>query len=168
MGCLYMLGSFYRDVFFRSQALDGFGAAEVLREIVDLDDLLAQRFLALPLGDLFRGEDGIRIVVTLLARLAQLAVDRLARDGGDEGRLEDSRRVVAFGDVHAVGEPIARRARLERDLRALAVARVERRTERHAEREDSPAQQRGERLHREIGEDAVERLLGVVERVAPP
>src|SRR3954471_2665029 len=146
MGCLYMLGSFYRDVFFRSKALHGFGAAKVLREIVDLDDLLAQRFLALPLGELFRGEDGIRVVVTLLARLAQLAVDRLARDGGDERRLEGAGRVVAPGSVHAVGEPVARGARLERDLRALAVARVERRSERHAEREDGPAQQRGERL----------------------
>src|SRR3954462_12988924 len=132
MGCLYMLGSFYRNIFFRSQALDGFGAVEVLREIVDLDHLLAQRFLALPLGELFRGEDGIRVVITLLARLAQLAVDRLARDGGDERRLEDAGRVVALGNVHPVGEPVARGARLERDLRALAVARVERRTKRHA------------------------------------
>ena len=105
--------------------------------------------------------------IALLARLAQL-LGRSARRRWRRRRPPRASPVASPRpwDVHAVGQAVARRARLQRDPRALAVARVERRAERHAEREDGPAQQPGERLHREVGEDAVERLLRVVQRVA--
>ena len=77
-----------------------------------------------------------------LHRLAELLLDRLAGHRGEERRLQHAGRVrLALGHVDAGGQAVARGAGLERDARALVVARIQRRAERHAEREDGPAQE---------------------------
>src|SRR5690606_28118018 len=159
------------------ELLERLGPAVVLREVVDLDDRAAQGLLALPareilLADDARLEGGLAEVLArarlddaLAHRLAQPLVDRLAGDAGLERLLEHAGRVLlVLRDEDEGREAIARRARLERDARALAVPRVERRAERHAEREKDEAKERRERLHREVGEHLVDRLLRVVER----
>src|SRR3954469_22920145 len=90
------------DRIFAGELLVDLGAAEVLREIVDLDDVPAQRFLVLPAGALFAGNDvlllrhdgrldaGAGDEPAALHGLAQLLLDRLAGDGGEEGLLEDA------------------------------------------------------------------------------
>src|SRR5205085_4883217 len=118
------LGGLRRGLVLRQDQL---GAAEVRREVIDLDDLPAQRFFTLPLAQFFRAQYGLGFGHAALLRLAQLLVDRLAGDRRREGRFENRRGVFAFGHVHAAGEPVARGARLERDLRAFAVTRAERR-----------------------------------------
>src|SRR4051794_31921111 len=81
------------------QLLGELGAAEVLREIIDPDHLLAERFLACPLRVLVGRDDALvacrgREVhaldenhLALLQRLAQLGLDGLAGDAGDERLL---------------------------------------------------------------------------------
>src|ERR1700704_4175762 len=103
MGLAYMavevrsgrLGGAREGGFFGGQLLHDLGPAEVLREIVDLDDVLAQRFLALPLRALFRRQNAFlsggngnvdsRMAVELAGfdGFAHLPVDRLAGDSGE-------------------------------------------------------------------------------------
>ena len=154
--------------------MDQLGAAEVLREVVDLDHALAQRFLLLPLRVFICGDEALVLGreadvgarmhhhFAFLHCLAQLLIDRFAGDGGDERRLEPAGRVVAVRHIHAGGQAVAGVARLQRDSGALAVARVERRAPRRAEREDGEAQKRGERLDGKVREDRVDRLLRVI------
>src|SRR5688572_8293376 len=157
MGFAYMSGGFHLDGGLRG-GLHDLGTPVVLREVVDLDDAFAQGFLAAPLVVLLERDEarvagkhaeveaGLRRDLSFLHRLAQLLVDRLAGDGGEERGFQSPRNVrLALRYVHAVGEAIARRAGLERDRSAAVVARVERRAVRHAEREDGPAQDRRER-----------------------
>src|SRR3974390_1245953 len=112
------------------------GAAKIRREIVHLDHVLAQRFLALPERELFRRNDllflsdrshldtWLRNDLSFLDGLAQLLVHRLAGEGGEEGGFDDRGRIgLALADVHARGQAVARRAGLEQDPGALVVAR---------------------------------------------
>src|SRR5512138_2279722 len=104
MGLAYMSGCLGCGSFWR-MPLRELGAAEVLREVVHLDHVLAQRFLALPEGK-FLGRDDLVLKrqgaqvdtrlnddLPLLHRLAQLLVHRLAGEGGKEGSLEDRGRI---------------------------------------------------------------------------
>src|ERR1700741_3894938 len=131
MGCLYMSGCFH-DCGFFGELFQDFRAAEILREVVDLDYLLAQRFLALPQRELLSADRRPRVGGAGLLRLAQLLVDRLARPPGGGTGFEDTRGVVAPRHVHAGGKAVARRAGLQGDLRALSIDLVERRAERHS------------------------------------
>ena len=148
-------------------------AAEVLREVVDLDHLLAQRFLALPEREL------LGVMTPLFARERRrrrcrraaracpsctasrsFVVDRLAGDRRRaNARFERAGGVVSPSAMYM---PAVRRSRAapgaSSDLRALAVARVERRAERHAEREhDRSAGSAATAACREVGDHAVER-----------
>src|SRR5688500_5850219 len=165
MGFAYMSGGFHLDGGLRS-GLHDLGAPVVLREVADLDDAFAQGFLAAPLVVLLERDEarvagkhaevaaGLRHDLSFLYRLAQLLVDRLAGDGGEERGLESPRNVrLALRYVHAVGEAIARRARLERDRSAAVVARVERRAARRGERDKGPAADRRQRPARKEGQD---------------
>src|SRR6267154_2618918 len=102
MGLAYMaaevrsgrLGGAREVGFFAGQLFHDLGPAEVLREIVDLDDVLTQCFLALPLRALFRRQDVLLsggssnvdsrmgLELASLDGFAQLPVDRLAGDRG--------------------------------------------------------------------------------------
>src|SRR3954466_14647144 len=110
------LGSAGERSFFGGEFFDDLRAAEVLREIIDLDDLLAQGFLAMPLLDLFAREDaevagrnGYVEARTNLEfpgahRIPQLLVDRLAGDIGHERGLEHASRVAwVFRNENARG-----------------------------------------------------------------
>src|SRR5712671_1463867 len=86
-------GARERGFLFGGEFLRDLGPAEVLRKIVDLDGVLAQRFLALPLHILFRRQNVFlsgrnsdidprtRLELAGLDGLAQLPLDRLAGDG---------------------------------------------------------------------------------------
>src|SRR5687768_683169 len=136
-----MSGGLHLDGFTLVRGADR-GAPEVLREVVDLDDLLAQDFLAAPLG-VFIGRDDVvlfcsqsyvasraRRDLALLQRLAQLLVDRLAGDRREERGFEGAGRIrFRFWNKHPCGQSVAGSAGLERDARRILVARVERRAE---------------------------------------
>src|SRR3989337_2069600 len=85
---------------FVAELCQDFGAAEVLREVVDHDDALAQRLLSLPLRVLLGGDDAAlarelrrvgaraRLEGAGLDRFAELPLDRLAGHRGEERRLQ--------------------------------------------------------------------------------